>query len=221
MDLSNFACRAIKQTETVWELFHNLLRHLCLSPSLSSGPLFLLVLPTWQRFLWNFPKAEQILARENAGCSAIYIRTRLGYLSSSCWCVCVCVCVSLYNLQLSFILQLFFAPKTFVYMANTRASTRVCHTYTQGEGNHPGSQPGSNCFSWLSRPPTPKSPLYPIPSLMQFVESFVASKFLLCFAVVFWPSTLEFTKFVTFVIFATRARVEFELKSFVVGIGNG
>lgn len=56
---------------------------------------------------------------------------------------------------------------------------------------------------------------------MQFVESFVASKFLLCFAVVFWPSTLEFTKFVTFVIFATRARVEFELKSVVVGVENG
>lgn len=217
MDLSNFACRAIKQTETVWELFHNLLRHLSLSLPLSLGPLFHLVLPTWQRFLWNFPKAEQTLAQGECGLLChLYSHSPGVFVFQLLVCVFVCVCVSLYNLQLSFILQLFFAPKTFVYMANTRASTRVCHTYTQGEGNHPGSQPGSNCFSWLSRPPTPGSPLYPIPSLMQFVESFVASKFLLCFAVVFWPSTLEFTKFVTFVIFATRARVEFELKSFVV-----
>lgn len=62
-------------------------------------------------------------------------------------------------------------------------------------------------------------PALPSPLLhrVQFVESFVASKFLLCFAVVFWPSTVEFTKFVTFVIFATSStRVRIEV---VVGVG--
>lgn len=58
---------------------------------------------------------------------------------------------------------------------------------------------------------------FPLIHRVQFVESFVASKFLLCFAVVFWPSTVEFTKFVTFVIFATSStRVRIEV---VVGVG--
>lgn len=130
------------------------------------------------------------------------------------------LCVSLYNLQLSFILQLFFAPKTFVYMANSR-STR-CHTHTWTNA-YEGAQAASDCFSWLSRPPTDglrncsPYPLSPLLQYVQFVESFVASKFLLCFAVVFWPSTVEFTKFVTFVIFATSStRVRIEV---VVGVG--
>lgn len=149
MDLSNFACRAIKQTETVWELFHNLLRHLSLSwPALPSSFAYLAT------FSLEFSQGWANTRQGECGLLCHLYSHSPGVFVFQ---LCVSVCVSLYNLQLSFILQLFFAPKTFVYMANTRASTRVCHTYTQGEG----SQPGSDCFSWLSRPPTPGPPLYP------------------------------------------------------------
>lgn len=101
IDLSNFACRAIKQKETVWELFHNLLRHLSLSP----GPSFHLALPTWQRFLWNFPKAEQTHWK-NAGCSAIYI-------FALAWSICLRAVCILVQSTTEFYSSIVFCAKNF------------------------------------------------------------------------------------------------------------
>jgi len=50
------------------------------------------------------------------------------------------------------------------------------------------------------------------PFRVQFVESFVASKVFVMLRCRFLALTVEFTKFVTFVIFATSSSFELELK---------
>lgn len=146
----------------------------------------------------------------DAGCSAIYIRIPFDLV------FVFELCVSLYNLQLSFILQLFFAPRTFVYMANSR-STR-CHTHTWTNA-YDGAKAASVCFSWLPRPPTDGlRHCSPPPLRLPFSIVCSLSKVLLhqsfCYASLsFFGPLQSSSQNLSRLLFLRRAQLELESKS--------
>lgn len=186
----------------------------------STPAIWPVLLPSWQRFLWNFPKAgsteqtrrKMSVRRCGLLCDLYSHSHSTWYLCSSCVYPCtICNWVLFFNCFLRQELLLTWQIVEVLAATPTHGRTptterRQLASVLVGCHAHPR-------MAFTTFPALPS----PLLHRVQFVESFVASKFLLCFAVVFWPSTVEFTKFVTFVIFATSStRVRIEV---VVGVG--
>lgn len=215
MDLTNFACRAIKQKENCLGIVSQLAEASAtptpanLARSIGYLATFSLEFSQgWQHRANTWREMPACLGRCRLLCDLYSHST--WYLCSSCVYPCtICNWVLFFNCFLR--QKLLFTWQIVEVLTATPTHGR---TPTK-ERRQPATV--------LVGPPTDglrhcsPYPLSPLLQYVQFVESFVASKFLLCFAVVFWPSTVEFTKFVTFVIFATSStRVRIEV---VVGVG--